>query len=244
MTNSRVIWLRREDPPDSFPPVSSALQEPDGLLAAGGDLSAERLLYAYRHGIFPWFDDGQPLLWWSPDPRCIFLAGDFRVSRRLRQFLKKADSEIRINTAFGAVVSACAGPRRSQQGTWITTDMIAAYEQLHELGWAHSVEVWQSDELCGGLYGLAIGKVFFGESMFSSSTNASKIALLQLSLLLESGAFEVIDCQLVSSHLLSLGARVVPRSQFVQQLRTACQPCEPFENWPNVPILSSRLLPN
>ncbi len=235
MNNNRVMWLSPDDPPDSFPPISAALHEPDGLLAAGGDLSAERLLFAYRSGIFPWYDEGQPLLWWSPDPRCVFLPGDYRVSRRLQRELRRSSDEIRINTAFSDVIRACAGPRRSEQGTWITPEMIKAYEGLHREGWAHSIEVWQSGKLAGGLYGLAIGKAFFGESMFSLTSNASKLALLYLTHRLTAGDLELLDCQVVSGHLVSLGARIVPRSEFLQRLETACNPVRTVENWPDIP---------
>jgi len=242
VSNHRVTWLSADDPPESFPPVNTALREPDGLLAAGGDLNAERLLYAYRHGIFPWYDQGQPLLWWSPDPRCVFLPGDYCVSRRLRRQLRASTAEIRVNTVFGDVIRACAGPRRSEQGTWITPDMLTAYQHLHQLGWAHSIEVWQSDELCGGLYGLAIGKVFFGESMFSTQSNASKMALLFLAHLLRMGRFEMLDCQVSSSHLISLGARNIARDTFDSMLKSACDPAVSFSDWPGEPVLCSLLL--
>jgi leucyl/phenylalanyl-tRNA--protein transferase len=241
MSNSRVVWLSEDDPADSFPPVSTALQEPDGLLAAGGDLSVERLLCAYQRGIFPWYDDGQPLLWWSPDPRCVFMPGDYRVARRLRQELRGSSAEIRVNTAFSEVIRACAAPRRSEQGTWITTDMMTAYENLHAEGWAHSIELWQSGKLAGGLYGLAIGKAFFGESMFSSAPNASKLTLLYLANLLTAGDLQLIDCQLVSSHLLSLGARIIPRSEFLDSLAIACDPFEPVRTWPGSPLACSEI---
>lgn len=243
MANSRVLWLGPEDPPDTFPPLTSALKEPDGLLAAGGDLSAERLLYAYRSGIFPWYEEGQPLLWWSPDPRCVFLPGDHHVSRRLRRSLRQSTAELRFNTAFSEVISACAGPRRSEQGTWITAEMISAYENLRTLGWAHSVELWDAGELLGGLYGLAIGRAFFGESMFSAGADASKIVLLQLATMLDTGAFDLVDCQVVSSHLLRQGARVMPRDKFLRSLAAACQDPVRFENWPTGPISCSRLCP-
>ena len=241
MTNNRVMWLNPEDPPDSFPPLSSALQEPDGLLAAGGDLSASRLIYAYRNGIFPWNDDRQPLLWWSPDPRCVFMPGDYHVSRRLQRELRNSSAEIRFNTAFADVIHACAGPRRSEQGTWITPDMALAYEELHGTGWAHSIEVWESGQLAGGLYGLAIGKAFFGESMFSLTSNASKFALLCLANRLRCGDLEILDCQVVSRHLMSLGARSVSRSTFLGHLDSACESVKPFNNWPDTPLACSQL---
>ena len=232
----RIAWIGRDDPADSFPPVTAALREPDGLLAAGGDLTPERLLWAYRHGIFPWYDEGQPLLWWSPDPRCLFLPGDFRPSRRLRRTLRNTLAEIRINTAFDEVVQACAAPRRHQQGTWITADMARAYGRLHKDGWAHSIEIWLNDRLAGGLYGLAIGRAFFGESMWSGSPDTSKFALAWMAQMLRAGLFDLLDCQVVSQHLLSLGARRLPRDEFLSHLNSACRSQERFENWPNTPI--------
>lgn len=242
MSNQRVVWLTADDPPTAFPPVDTALREPDGLLAAGGDLSPERLLAAYRGGIFPWYDDGQPLLWWSPDPRCVFFKDDLHLSRRLQRQLRRSTAEIRFNTAFDEVIRACAGPRRYQEGTWITDDMVVAYQQLHTSGWAHSIEVWQDDRLIGGLYGLIIGKAVFGESMFSKQTNASKIALLVLDRLLDADEVGIIDCQVQSSHLLSLGASVIPRGQFTDVLGVLCEPVEPFRNWPDSPIKVPELL--
>lgn len=242
MSNNRVAWLSASDPSDAFPPVETALTEPDGLLAAGGDLGPERLLYAYRHGIFPWYEAGQPLLWWSPRQRCVLRKGDLHVSRRLRRSLRKSVAEVRFNTTFGAVIRACAAPRGAERGTWITSDMIAAYEKLHDDGWAHSIEIWQEDTLTGGLYGLAIGRIFFGESMFSAAGNASKIALLALSGMMDSGEFAMLDCQLVSRHLLTLGASIMSRREFVDALESLCQPPTRFENWPLAPITVSELL--
>jgi len=242
MSNKHVVWLTADDPPQGFPPVEDALREPDGLLAAGGDLSPERLLAAYRRGIFPWYDDGQPLLWWSPDPRCVFEQGDMHVSRRLRRELRRSKAQVRFNTAFSDVIRACAGPRRYEQGTWITNDMITAYERLHEAGWAHSIEVWQGDTLIGGLYGLIIGRAVFGESMFSLRSNASKIALLVLNRLLDDGTFGIIDCQVQSSHLLGLGASVIPRTRFIEMVNDLCETPDAFENWPNDPIPACELL--
>ena len=242
MTGNRVVWLSQDDPPASFPPVSEALIEPDGLLAAGGDLGEQRLLYAYRNGIFPWYEEGQPILWWSPDPRCIFLPGDIHIARRLRREFRRTTIELRFNTAFGEVIRACAGPRRSQQGTWITAEMLAAYENLHRAGWAHSIEVWDSGELCGGLYGLAIGKAFFGESMFSHRANASKIALAWFSQQLQAGIFELLDCQVESAHLTGLGARVIPRQAFVGHLDAACGDGLAFDEWPDNPLPCSELI--
>ena len=242
MSNARIAWLREEDPGDAFPPPQSALREPDGLLAAGGDLSSERLLYAYRHGIFPWYDEGQPVLWWSPDPRCVLLPGTFHVSRSLRRTLRRSTAEVRFNTAFGDVIRACAAPRPSQPGTWITREMVAAYKRLHSEGWAHSIEIWQNDVLVGGLYGLAIGRTFFGESMFTHDADASKIAMLMLAKLMDLGHFGILDCQVISSHLLSLGATLMPREQFLDIITALCESPEAFENWPQTPISAQDLL--
>jgi len=239
---SRITWLSPNDPAKAFPPVDAALNEPDGLLAAGGDLSTERLLYAYRKGIFPWYDEGQPLLWWSPDPRCVLRPGDFHLSRRSRRYIRRSGYSVRFNTAFTDVIEACAGPRRSQQGTWITSDMIQAYQRLHHDGWAHSVEVWYDDSLVGGLYGIAIGRAFFGESMWSDQANASKVALLALTRLMDAGEFGIVDCQVLSSHLASLGAAALPRDQFLSLMEPLCDPVRRFENWPPGPVPAGELL--
>lgn len=242
MSNQRVIWLADDDPPDAFPPVEDALSEPDGLLAAGGDLSVERLLAAYRRGIFPWYEEGQPLLWWSPDPRCVFRPGDFRLARRLRREIRQSTLEIRFNSAFSDVIEACAGPRRYTHATWITRDMRDAYCALHDEGWAHSVEIFLGDRLIGGLYGIAIGRAMFGESMFSDESNASKIAVLLISELLNDGTLGILDCQVRSSHLLSLGASLMPRATFTRQLESLCEPMTPFSGWPDAPVPAADLL--
>lgn len=242
MTNNRVTWLSPDDPPDSFPPVTMALTDPNGLLAAGGDLGAQRLLSAYRNGIFPWYDEGQPILWWSPDPRCVFLAGDFHASRRFQRDLRRSSAEIRINTAFAEVIRECAGPRRSEQGTWITPDMMTSYKYLHQNGWANSIEVWQSGKLVGGLYGLAIGKAFFGESMFSSIPNASKMALMYVARQLGNGEIELLDCQVESPHLTGLGARLISRSDFAGRLESACGTGQSPKKWPDGPFPCADLL--
>lgn len=241
MNQGRIAWLCPDDPPESFPDVSLALKEPDGLLAAGGDLGSERLLAAYSRGIFPWFEDGQPILWWSPDPRCILWPDKLRVSRRLRQQLRNSGAELRFNKGFAAVIRACAGKRRSQQGTWITEDMIAAYEQLHREGWAHSVEIWDEHGLAGGLYGLCIGKVFFGESMFSARPNTSKIAMLGLTRHMQSVGLELLDCQVPSPHLFTLGAEFMPRTEFSALLARACDPPVSHDDWPADPLPVSSL---
>lgn len=243
MNNSRVEWLSAEDAPHSFPDVEAALREPDGLLAAGGDLTRERLLYAYAHGIFPWYEDGQPILWWSPDPRCIMRPAEFRVSRRLQQYLRGSTFTLTCNRAFGDVIRACAENRPSQQGTWITSDIVDAFEQLHIDGWAHSVEIWDDSELVGGIYGLSIGRVFFGESMFSRRDNASKFAMLGICQILARNDFALLDCQVLSQHLTTLGARLMPRPEFTEILRTACKPGAQFDAWPSKVQPIADLLP-
>lgn len=232
MAAAHLHWINATDRPDAFPDICAAMSEPNGLLAAGGDLSEPRLLAAYSQGIFPWFDDGQPVLWWSPDPRCVIVPGDFHASRRLRRSLRRRDFTISFNTSFDEVIAACALPREGQDGTWITSDMSAAYRHLHRRGWAHSVEVWRNDLLVGGLYGLAIGKVFFGESMFSTSNDASKAAMLELCRVLEAAGFVLLDGQVASPHLLSLGATLMPRSEFKAVLRTECKEAIRFTDWP------------
>lgn len=210
-----IPWLHASTP---FPPLARALTEPNGLLAAGDDLSLPRLLEAYRLGIFPWFNPGEPVLWWSPDPRMVLFPDEFKLSRSLKKRLSRADYEVRVDTAFTRVMRACAEPRDADGGTWIGEPMIAAYGALHEAGYAHSFETWMRDEngehLVGGLYGVAIGRAFFGESMFSRKTDASKIALAHLVAHLERHAFGVIDCQMNTAHLASLGAREIARDEF------------------------------
>jgi leucyl/phenylalanyl-tRNA--protein transferase len=201
-----------------FPPVESALRTPNGLLAAGGDLTPARVLDAYRHGIFPWFNEGDPILWWSPDPRMVLLPEQFKISHSLRKTLRNKRYEIRTDTAFVQVMHACAAPRNGQ-GTWIIEEMVAAYTELHRMGIAHSVEVWLQGELVGGLYGIAIGRMFYGESMFSRRSDASKVALAHLCTQLSRWKFGMIDCQMNTSHLASLGAREIPRAEFIQRLQ-------------------------
>ena len=209
-----IPWLGQNDP---FPPISSALREPNGLLTAGGDLSPQRLIEAYRRGIFPWFNPGEPILWWSPDPRMVLFPAELKVTRSLRKTLRKHDFELRVDTAFREVMTACAEPRDGQ-GTWITPAMIDAYCELHRLGLAHSVETWVEDRLAGGLYGIGLGRMFYGESMFSRQTDASKIAFVHLVRQLERWHFGMIDCQMKTAHLASLGAREIPRAEFSQRL--------------------------
>ena len=202
-----------------FPPVDQALDEPNGLLAAGGNLSPQRLLDAYRHGIFPWFNADEPVLWWSPDPRMVLFPQEFKISRSLRRTLRNKQYEVRADTAFEQVMRACAAPREDQGGTWIHEEMIAAYTALHRMGYAHSIETWIDGELAGGLYGVGIGRMFYGESMFSRRTDASKIALAHLARQLARWNFGMIDCQMNTRHLASLGAREIPRADFVVRLR-------------------------
>jgi leucyl/phenylalanyl-tRNA--protein transferase len=211
-----IPWL----PPEPvFPPASRALRTPNGLLAAGGDLAPERLLAAYRNGIFPWFSPGEPILWWSPDPRMVLFPDQVRITRSLARTLRNAAYEIRLDSAFERVITACADtPRDGQNGTWITTEIQAAYRRLHALGYAHSVETWQSGELVGGLYGIALGRAFFGESMFSHRTDASKIALAHLCRFLAEQGFGIIDCQMETAHLASMGARPISRAEFLTRL--------------------------
>lgn len=217
-----IPWLAGTSP---FPPVAAALREPDGLLAAGGDLSLERLLDAYAHGIFPWFSPGEPILWWSPDPRMVLLPEAFKISRSLAKRLKRPDYEIRVDCAFAEVVRACAAPRAGQSGTWIGPAMQAAYGRLHEAGYAHSVETWLDGRLVGGLYGVALGRAFFGESMFTRIADGSKLALAHLVRQLQRWGFGLVDCQMVTGHLASLGARPLPRAEFSASLNElAAQP--------------------
>ena len=206
-----------------FPDVELALTEPDGLLAVGGDLSVERLTAAYQQGIFPWYSEGQPILWWSPDPRMVLEPKDIKISRSLSKTIRKQEFKITFDQSFREVITACSESRlekgRIQDETWILDEMIEAYVQLHEQGYAHSVECWQNGKLVGGLYGLAIGKVFFGESMFSRVSDASKIAFVSLAKQLEKWGFKLIDCQVYTSHLESLGASMISRQQFISLLK-------------------------
>ncbi len=217
-----LYWISRDRRVDAFPPVSDALTEPNGLLAAGGDLAPERLLAAYRKGIFPWYQEGQPILWWSPDPRAVLWPDDLKVSRSLRRSLAKRRFELRVDTAFELVVAACAEPRDYGGGTWITAEMAEAYVRLHRLGWAHSFETWQDDRLVGGLYGVAIGRAFFGESMFTRVTDASKVALVHAVEFLRARDTQIIDCQVASAHTRSLGAVDMPRAEFLSLIADLC----------------------
>ena len=215
-----IPWLRGNAP---FPPVSNALRSPNGLLCAGGTLSPERLVDAYSHGIFPWFSQGDPILWWSPDPRMVLFPEELKVSRSLGKVVRRGVYETRFDTAFPEVMKACAAPRDGQGGTWIVPQMVRAYTRLHELGFAHSAESWHEGSLVGGLYGVALGKVFFGESMFTRAADASKVALVHLVERLKADGFRVIDCQQATAHLASLGAREIPRAEFAKMLQESIQ---------------------
>jgi leucyl/phenylalanyl-tRNA--protein transferase len=214
-----LVWLGEHVDPDWFPPLDQALRDPPGLLAAGGDLNPTRLLAAYERGVFPWYSAQQPILWWSPDPRMVLFPEEFNLSRSLRKTLRNGPYTTRVDYAFGATIRGCAAPRRSGPETWLNTDMISAYEQLFALGFGHSVETYVGDKLVGGLYGIRLGGVFFGESMFSHESDASKVAVARLIDECRARDIRLIDCQVASSHLASLGARDVSRNEFVALLR-------------------------
>lgn len=208
-----IPWLSSDL---SFPPPELALIEPNGLLALGGDLSCKRLIHAYSKGIFPWFNEDEPILWWSPDPRMVLFPAELKISRSLRKALQKHNYQVFADRSFDQVIAGCAEPRRNQRGTWINPGMIKAYRELHLMGYAHSVETWIDGKIVGGLYGVALGRVFFGESMFSRTTDASKIAFIHLVKQLTRWRFGLIDCQMKTAHLASFGAREIPRTQFTR----------------------------
>ncbi len=221
-TSNRLYWIAADRIEQGFPDPSQALAQPDGLLAAGGDLSPSRLLEAYRKGIFPWYEEHQPILWWSPDPRTILFPEQLKMSRSLRKILKRNDFKVTVDQAFAAVIRSCAEPRSNQRGTWLTEEMIRAYIRLHAQGHAHSVECWYEGRLAGGLYGVAIGQVFFGESMFSCLDNTSKVALFNLVQFLLKWGYRLIDCQVHSDHMQRLGAISIPRDEFIEKLNEWC----------------------
>jgi leucyl/phenylalanyl-tRNA--protein transferase len=230
-----ITWLAGDAP---FPPIERALTEPNGLLAAGGDLSPERLLAAYRRGIFPWYSAGQPILWWTPDPRMVLDVASFKVARSLRKTVRQRRFEIRADTSFTRVIHACATtPRSGQFGTWITPQMVDAYTELHRRGYAHSVEAWKGDELVGGLYGLLLDRVFFGESMFAFETDASKVALVALVSVLRTIGVEMVDCQQETEHLATFGARPIARAEFAAKLGRLINSFHPSTTWPRGPIV-------
>jgi leucyl/phenylalanyl-tRNA--protein transferase len=216
--------------PEWFPPLETALREPQGLLAAGGDLSPARLLSAYQRGVFPWYSAQQPILWWAPDPRMVLFPDEFKCSRSLGKILRNGPYQTRMDTAFGDTIRACAAPRQSGADTWLNNQMIASYEELHAMGFGHSVETYQEERLVGGLYGLQLGHVFFGESMFSRQRDSSKVALAVLVEECRRRDIKIIDCQVASSHLASLGAREIPRSEFASLLRAHARR-EPSGSW-------------
>jgi leucyl/phenylalanyl-tRNA--protein transferase len=223
-----LAWLDRNDP---FPPVERALKDPNGLLCAGADLSVGRLLDAYRHGIFPWYSGGEPLLWWSPDPRMVLYCDELKVARSLSKNIRNKGYEVRIDTVFGQVLDHCAAPRKGEPGTWLGRDMRTAYLRLHREGYAHCFETWRENELVGGLYGVAIGRMFYGESMFSRATDASKVALVALVHHLKARGFPMIDCQMNTQLLASLGAREIPRRTFLRSLTTLVNYAELPGKW-------------
>jgi leucyl/phenylalanyl-tRNA---protein transferase len=228
-----IPWLQKNAP---FPPVESALQSPNGLLAAGADLSPQRLLDAYSRGIFPWYSEGQQIMWWSPNPRMVLVPQEFKPSRSLAKTLRNKEYEVRFDTSFRDVMLACSEPRDGQGGTWISPEMMEAYCALHELGYAHSVETWIDGRLAGGLYGVAVGKMFYGESMFARETDASKIALAHLAQQLVVQNFGLIDCQMSTSHLASLGAREIPRKEFINIINNLCKELQAPKKWSDVVI--------
>ncbi len=224
-------YLLSDEQLDLFPDVELALDEPNGLLAVGGDLSPQRLLAAYQNGIFPWFSDDQPILWWSPNPRSVLKLDDFKISRSLKKTLNKKIFHVTFDTAFDDVISACAGTRKDGFGTWITNDMLDAYRTLHKQGYAHSVECWFEQKLVGGLYGLSLGHAFFGESMFTRKTDASKVALAHLVWQLKQWQFDFIDAQVSSAHMTSLGANDISRRQFIAELQQTLKLSSRIGQW-------------
>lgn len=225
-----MIYLPAVDEFDPvFPPTDQALKDPDGLLAIGGRLNTQTLLKAYRQGIFPWFEEGQSILWWCPSQRAVLTPGEEYVSRSMGKLLRQGKYRLTSNLRFNEVINQCAAPRASAHGTWITPDMAQAYRQLHRQGYAHSVECWYRDELVGGLYGVQVGSVFCGESMFSRISNSSKLAFIALSRTLKQAGFTLIDCQLENPHLLSLGVRIISRRDFLQKLAFGV---DQVINWP------------
>lgn len=227
----RLHWLDPRNPQQPFPPVHLAMRDPNGLLAIGGDLSQTRLLRAYAQGIFPWYNPDEPILWWCPDPRAALPPAGLKVSRSLRKAVQRADYAVTLDRAFDQVVEACGGARAKSRGTWLGADMKRAYRELQQAGYCHSVEVWRQGALVGGLYGVAIGRMFYGESMFSRADDGSKIALYWLCRQLEIWNFELIDCQIGSPHLLGLGALEMPRDEFLRRARPAAAEAGPPAPW-------------
>lgn len=216
-----IPFLAHDDDVTPFPSVCAALSEPNGLLMAGGNLSPKRLIAAYQHGVFPWFEAGEPILWWSPDPRCVIRADDIRITRSLSKTIRNGTFHITENQAYREVMTRCAAPRAGSAGTWVTDDMIDAYCRLNKMGVAHSVEIWQNDNLVGGLYGVQMGRVFIGESMFSTARDASKVALVHLA---QCEKYQLIDCQLETDHLNSMGAVCIKRENYIELLNQLGNP--------------------
>ncbi|HUB89931.1 MAG TPA: leucyl/phenylalanyl-tRNA--protein transferase [Dyella sp.] len=239
-----MIRLPRLDdhPPGHFPDPRTALIEPNGLLAFGGDLSPSRLITAYANGIFPWYNENEPILWWSPDPRCVFHTDTLYPNRSLRRALREKAWQVTVNHAFRQVIRACAAPRPGQFGTWISPAMIDAYGTLHDLGYAHSVEVWEHERLVGGIYGVSIGRLFCGESMFSAESGGSKLALCALAALLRDWGFPLIDAQVSNPHLLDLGAEEISRAAFLREVATLVT--APFDEpcWRDIPAIPAQLV--
>ena len=230
----QLSWLST-DPNAEFPPLEHAMLEPNGLLAAGGDLTPERLLNAYRHGIFPWYNEGEPILWWSPDPRFILELDELYITKRLARTIRQGIFDITCDTAFANVIQSCSKKRPGkEEGTWLVSEMVDAYCRLHEQGFAHSVECWQEGKLVGGLYGIALGKIFFGESMFSQAANASKVALVYLVELLRKWDFNLIDCLVKSEHLVRLGAKEISGMEFRQRLQQYVTIDQKQGTWKNI----------
>jgi leucyl/phenylalanyl-tRNA--protein transferase len=243
----RLHWLDPRDPQQPFPPPHRAMRDPNGLLAIGGDLSMTRLIRAYSSGIFPWYNPNEPILWWCPDPRAVLEPARFHLSRSLAKRVRGADYAVSLDGAFGAVLEACAQPRRSGHGTWLGPEMKQAYLDLHRHGFAHSLEVWREGRLIGGLYGVALGRAFFGESMFSVAPDGSKLALYYLCRQLQAWNFELIDCQVSSAHLKTLGAQEIPRERFLARLRAALQHVGRTGRWRfdiDIPDARHHLLPH
>ncbi len=233
------MWLGEHVEPDWFPPVDQALRDPPGLLAAGGDLNPTRLLAAYERGVFPWYSAQQPILWWSPDPRMVLFPNEFKRSRSLRKTLRSGSFTTRVDHAFSRTIRECAAPRRSGPETWLNEDMIGAYEKLFALGFGHSIETYLGEELVGGLYGIRLGGIFFGESMFSRQSDASKVAMARLVDECRARDIQVIDCQVASPHLATLGAREMSRNEFIRLLRSHARR-GPTENWANLATPATR----
>lgn len=236
-----IIWLEENDPDIYFPDIESALKEPEGLLAAGGDLSQARLLAAYKNGIFPWYEDGQPILWWSPNPRGVLFTKNFRISTSLKRTLRKHNWTVTFDGDFRKTVMACAAPRSYARGTWITNEMLEAYYKLHQAGYAHSIELWDPQErLIGGIYGVLIGKMFYGESMFSFVSNASKVALAYLAMHMNHWGMPLLDCQLPSEHLASLGAESISRAEYIKLMTPLCIKEDQTINWKLIDTLNPK----